>query len=464
MPIKINPVRSIPFFTCLWILSSLFGTERTKMYLAEETPDSSNAQKIGIYNSTPKIAAAVRRTYYVSATGNDSNTGLSESTPFKTIQKAADLSNPGDTVLIMNGVYKNGYDSQVVSITRSGTANAWITFKAYPGHYPKLKHNGWHGILIKDGASYIEVNGLEIVGNNANITLDYAKNQQKNPYNPLTNGNCLSIDGRDDGHPHHIRILKNKIHGCGGGGIAVIQADYVTIDGNEVFNNSYYSVYANSGISMWQNWRFDNSQGYKMFVTNNKVYGNRQFIPWIATGTITDGNGIIIDDSQNTQNNSKLGAYTGRTLVANNITFRNGGTGIHTYASDRVDIINNTAYLNNRSPEINQGQIIANSSSDVRIFNNILYAIPGKRINSNWNNTKVIYDYNIYANSSAIDVKGPHDIVADPKLIDPSIFDFRLQGISPAIDNGYTWTIVKFDFAGKPRPSGIGYDRGAYEY
>ncbi|MDD1417362.1 DUF1565 domain-containing protein, partial [Dolichospermum sp. ST_con] len=113
------------------------------------------------------------RTYYVSAdtAGNDSNDGLSTSSPFKTIQKAANLTNPGDTVLIMNGVYTNTDPfGGIVSIKRSGTSNAPITYKAYPGHSPKLQSNGWNAISITNGASYIEINGLELIGNNSNIT------------------------------------------------------------------------------------------------------------------------------------------------------------------------------------------------------------------------------------------------------------------------------------------------------
>ncbi len=154
-----------------------------------------------------------------------------------------------------------------------------------------------------------------------------------------------------------------------------------------------------------------------MFVTNNKTYNNRMFIPWIAVGKITDGNGIIIDTSRNNQNNSKLGAYKGRTLVKNNLTFNNGGSGIHTFLSDHVDIVNNTAVLNNQSPEIKDGQIFANVSSDVRILRNILYAYPGKPVNSSNKNKNVIYDYNIYINSSKVSVKGTHDIVADSQFL-----------------------------------------------
>lgn len=447
------------------ILSSLHQGEKITASLVKDIQQLSTDKESKSRNSKNIQAATSPKTYYVSGTGTDSNSGLSTSSPFRTIQKAANVTNPGDTVLIMNGVYTNANPyGHLLEITRSGTASAWITFKAYPGHFPKLQHNGWNGIMIQNGASYIEVNGLEIVGNNANVTLNYALSQKTNTSNPLTNGNCLSIDGRNNGHPHHLRILNNKIHDCGGSGISVVQADYVTVENNEVYNNAWYSVYAQSGISFWQNWRFDTSQGYKMFIRKNKVYNNRQNIPWIVTGTLTDGNGIIIDDSRNTQNGSKLGAYTGRTLVENNISFKNGGSGIHTYSSDHVDIVNNTAYLNNQTPEIKDGQIFANKSSDIVIINNILYAYPGKNVNSNWNNTKVSYDYNLYANSTTIVVKGIHDIIADPLFVNPSIADFKLQARSSAINKGYTLTSLKTDFAGNPRPSGTAYDIGAYEY
>jgi parallel beta-helix repeat protein len=262
--------------------------------------------------------------------------------------------------------------------------------------------------------------------------------------------------------------VNNKVFKCGGAGISSIQADYVTIEKNKVFNNSWYTVYSTSGISTWQNWRFDNSQGYKTIIRNNKVYNNRNYIPWLAMGKIVDGNGIIIDDSKNTQNGSSLGAYTGRTLVANNIVFNNGGSGIHAYESEHVDIINNTAYMNSQSPELNDGEIFANTSADVNIVNNILFTQPGKRVNSNYNNNNVYYDYNIYFNSQDIAVKGAHDLIVDPKFVssvtNPAQLDLRLQPNSPAINNGLVWKVVTSDYASNPRPSTNRYDIGAYEY
>ncbi|MDZ8184894.1 MAG: right-handed parallel beta-helix repeat-containing protein [Nostoc sp. ChiSLP02] len=409
---------SLSTYIAIPVVLGLLLQGDNKLSVVEDVSQDSIVEET-VVPPTPQLISTKTKgkTYYVSGNGDDINNGLSVSSPFRSIQKAANLTKPGDTVLIMNGVYTNANPKgDVVAITRSGTANAWIQFKAYPGHSPKLQHNGWQGISIKEGASYIEVNGLEIIGNSANVTLEYAMSERNNRLNPLTNGGCISIDGRKKGHPHHIRIVNNKLHSCSGGGIGVIEADYVTIDNNEVFDNAWYGVYAGSGISMLRNWNSDNKRGYKMFVTNNKVYNNRQYIPWINTGTITDGNGIIID-SLVKGNGSKTPPYKGRTLVKNNLTFHNGGSGIHAFYGAHVDIINNTAFLNNQTPELDLGQIFTQKSSDVKVLNNILYAYPGKDVNNNIKGKNVIFDYNIYLNSPSVKVKGANDIVADAEFI-----------------------------------------------
>ncbi len=80
--------------------------------------------------------------YYVSAlTGSNSFSRTSTGQAFVTIKKAADLTNPGDTVFIMNGTYNPiaNFQQSIFTITRSGTPGAFITYKAYPGHTPKLQ-------------------------------------------------------------------------------------------------------------------------------------------------------------------------------------------------------------------------------------------------------------------------------------------------------------------------------------
>ena len=74
------------------------------------------------------LAATARPAhYFVAETGDDADPG-SLSQPFRTIQKAADAMDPGDTCLVRGGTYR-----EAVEIKRSGRAIKPIRFMAYPG-------------------------------------------------------------------------------------------------------------------------------------------------------------------------------------------------------------------------------------------------------------------------------------------------------------------------------------------
>jgi len=420
---------------------------------------------------------AVATNYYVNATtGNNSNTGLSVDKAFKTLQRAADKTVAGDTVFVMNGTYvkDNSWSSDVVIENSSGTPEKWIVWINYPGHQPLISFDCWRAFNIQ--GSYIEVIGLTIKGNNSNITLEQALNQPKSCANPTGsfdgrfNGNGISVDGRNGARFHHFGIKNCTVYDCGGAGITFIQSDYITIKNNIIYNCSWYTLWSTSGISLWQNWNSDHETGVKNIIRNNICYGNRQYVPAIAFNCgFTDGNGIIIDDSENTQNGSTLGSYKGRTLIENNIVYKNGGSGIHTYKSKHVGIINNTAYLNDQSPELNQGEIFANSSDDIRMFNNILVAPANKRINSNYNNGKsIVYSNNLHFGGNATAITGTNLVKGNPLFADAENNDFHLLQGSPAIDKGIdSLTGVAapvIDFSGKDRPIGEGFDIGAYEF
>lgn len=68
---------------------------------------------------------ASAQTYYVDAKASPQKADGSEEHPFTKIQTAADIVNPGDTVLVLPGVY---YES--VTITRTGTKEKPIVFRA----------------------------------------------------------------------------------------------------------------------------------------------------------------------------------------------------------------------------------------------------------------------------------------------------------------------------------------------
>jgi hypothetical protein len=58
---------------------------------------------------------------------------------------------------------------------------------------------------------------------------------------------------------------------------------------------------------------------------------------------------------------------------------------------------------------------------------------------------------------------GGHSLIGDPKFVDPLIDDYHLQFGSASIDHGVDAGVYT-DLDGHPRPKGIGFDLGAYEY
>jgi hypothetical protein len=418
----------------------------------------------------PAIAHAT--TWYVSGTGSDSNPGNSINAPFATLQAGANHTQPGDTVMVLNGTYTvpcNGCD--VVDITTSGTAAAPITYQAYPGQAPLVDStNGWSGFSIQ--ASYIVVAGFEVAGGRQAITLSYARRNKNNLSNYRTSANGIQVGCSGGANPptySHVTIENNYVHDQPGAGIATCYADYITIQNNISALNAYWSPYASSGISIWEMRDTDSYTGYKNVILANQSYENQEFIPFYAVGKITDGNGIIVDDNKNTQSNNV--PYGGRTLVANNISYLNGGSGIHAYSSAHVDIVYNTAYLNNQTKSLNEGQIFSNSGSDVNLLSNILYAAPNRTYYSNYNNdSTVLHDFNLlYSTTPKAGEKGmapgPHDILGNPLFTSAGTGDFTLQAGSPAIGSASPSLAPTTDFAGNPRPSPNGsYDRGALQY
>ena len=75
--------------------------------------------------------------YYVSSnSGSNNNAGTSVTAPLATLQAAADLVQPGDTVQVMNGTYSNpSGDGAVLQITTSGTAAAGSSSSGSGGGY-----------------------------------------------------------------------------------------------------------------------------------------------------------------------------------------------------------------------------------------------------------------------------------------------------------------------------------------
>lgn len=424
-----------------------------------------------IFEEQPYIGEPVQ--YYVSPGGLDTNNGLSTATAFKTIAKTISVTNPGDTVNLMPGTYSPVNDANnFVLINRSGARDVktgeehYITYKAYDmNNKPKLLlPPGIKGVwdMVDVSANYIILDGLEIEGNNRNLTLAEGEANYESIASggsdwstyAKTNTNGITLNG------HHLVVKNSEIHHMSGGGVGG-GGDYITIDHNDIYSNSWYSFYATSGISFMNDKDYDNNTtDYKIIVRNNLVHDNETKVKWEKTKDYSDGNGIIFDVDE---------TYKGKKLVINNIVYDNGGGGVHIYRSNNVHVINNTVYHNSRSPHLKYPNMDVQSGDNAIFLNNISIARDeeGEYANGSagWNN---LFANNIYGGLTRF--LGQNDKVADPKFVSVAdeTYDFHLQQDSPAIDTGTRTMAPSEDFDGNVRPfAGAGanlrVDIGAYE-
>ncbi|TRW17342.1 choice-of-anchor Q domain-containing protein [Glacieibacterium frigidum] len=435
-------------------------------------------------------SAVHAKNWYVSPQGDDARDGGTAATAFRTLQKAEAVVKPGDVVLIGGGVYEGdpkarGEGSALLTIRASGKPGAWITWKAKAGETPELRPRQWSGIQIH--GSYHVIEGLTLIGGNDEVTLVEALAAARvSPKQSRYNTNGIFVEGRPnapDAKPHHVIIRRNTVGKMPGAGIVAIEADHITIEDNKVFENAWFMEYGGSGISLLNNWAVDDAPGYHVVIQRNLVWNNKTMVPWEKIGKLSDGNGIILDVTDQTvaggATNPNADAVVGapapaaekpkrpiwkaRSLIANNVSAFNGGSGIHTFRTSHVDIVNNTTYWN--GAVVNYEELFANRSTDIVILNNIIVPRPGGRVTSNNRNTNVRWDYNLYPNAQSV-VSGPNDIVADPRLVridrDMLRADFRVAKGSAARDSGTDELAQPADLRGVRRPIGRR-DRGAYE-
>ncbi|MEH0986158.1 right-handed parallel beta-helix repeat-containing protein, partial [Micromonospora sp. CPCC 205556] len=405
------------------------------------------------------------RYLYVSGTGDDGNSGRSRKRPLRTLGRAAALTEPGDTVLVDDGEYREPDRFAVVAIERSGTPQKWITWAAYPGARPVVRATAWHGIWVH--ASYVTVSGFTITGLREELTAaQRAAARRGDVTDPALSTSCLSVSELRNAptprRPHHVVVWGNTMTDCTLNGISAQFADHVTIAHNVTARNAWWSPYAGSGISVHSSWNSDAGTGVKMIVRGNVSHDNQNLVPAAATGRIQDGNGIIVESNDN---RDVRGAplfqtpYTGRTLVENNISYRNGGRGVNVYRAAHVDVVNNTLYRNAAHPDI-EIDLTVTECRDVRVANSVVVAGPGSPAAALSRSTGVTFDHNLLVGRT-LGVTDRALTSADPRFVDPGDGDFRLAAGSPAVDSGTATGAPERDARRAARVGGV--DRGALE-
>ena len=184
----------------------------------------------------------------------------------------------------------------------------------------------------------------------------------------------------------------------------------------------------------------------------------------ILTGIILDVN--LSPDGGAPQKIKDDGAYRGKTLVANNVCYFNGGSGIHSFKAQNIDIINNTTYMNEQRYNGEYGEIFSQSGKNNRIVNNIMYSKPNGNCTNFGYTGGASFANNIYYNG------GLHGASGNFKEADPLFMlapaspaeeaDFHIPSDSPATGFGIPQDFMpETDKDGQPRTTRI--DAGAYQ-
>ena len=445
------------------------------------------------------IAAPVQAspvTMYVATNGSYSRTRLEATnpgTPVSTITRAAQLSQPGDTIEVAPGEYTGSviiaYVGNLVIRGKAGAAKPILKTTA-DDDYALVRITGSNNITF----SGFEVDGTGAGPNCAGILIV--------PRTDTKTGVITTC--------HDINVNYCKVHDTGGGGIGAnpddptrtVGCDYIHITGNEIYNCLSTGKYRGSAISLLLEQDTTGTAGYHSVIQTNIIHDNvNRNQDRDASGNIdsfkhTDGNGIIID----------TGGFQGpKTLIQNNIVYRNGGRGIHVFNSSNVTVLNNTVYGNNLDPHLaGGGELTAATADNVLFSNNVVQgnglapAFRVGRVNGTANGTIQIKN-TTYTGASSLPNDDPDDrtqtlnaldwntiLYSDPSwgslFVNPASGDFHLRTLAtrPGLSSLQSQTALNRgssasgDFASnditgvirKPavgNPPGGYIDRGVYE-
>jgi hypothetical protein len=200
---------------------------------------------------------------------------------------------------------------------------------------------------------------------------------------------------------HNVDVIDNEVAFCGGGGINFNQSDMILISRNLVHDNGTRNSEQHSGISVYQpvNYRANpRERHWGVLITRNISHSNRNEVP-TSEGNLTDGNGIIVDDTKYTQSKylskynleniridtAVIGAnqrlpYNRPMLIEGNLCYFNGGSGVQCFEAVGVKVKNNTCVGNRQRTRYNGqysnlGQISLQNSKNCEVCNCVMQSL-----------------------------------------------------------------------------------------
>lgn len=418
-------------------------------------------------------AAPGAETYYVSSAGSDAAAGTSPEAAFATLQHAAGVVAPGDTVIVLPGTHAGFY------LATSGSPGAPITFRADPrggAPHPLVVLSGANPFtpdtVNLEGASHVVIEGFTILG-----TPD-----------PAVHRAGIRAVGTAAQHASHVVVRGCRVDRCGRWGIFTGFVDDLLVEGCETSRSAdEHGIYVSNS-------------GDRPVLRDNVVWGNHSNGIHMNGDASLGGDGVISDAvvernviHGNGDGDPAFGPPGGSAIncdgvvaavIQNNLLFDNHKSGISLY---RIDggapstgnrVTHNTVV--NAAPSrwcLN----VKDGSTGNTVRNNVFYnedplrgsidiessCLPGFTCDYNALEDRFSLDdvWIDFAQWQAATGQDAHSFLADPAALfaDPGQLDYRLKPGSPALDAGTADQAPDHDLVLAPRPTGPGFDVGAYE-
>jgi hypothetical protein len=472
-----------------------------------------------ISTAVPALAAAT--TYYVSPTGNDSNSGAL-ALPWKTLTHAISAVAAGDTIQARAGTY-----NERVVITKS------LTLQSYPNELATIDGTGVamasgpyaYGLVdINSGLSNVTVSGLEIrnfittnasfvpagvhmegSGSNIQIQNNHIHHiQNKAKYSGRKNGNCAGSPPNAFGlvfagtsgtaSINNFTIsgnqLDNLITGCSESMTVNGNSQSFTIANNIVHDNSNIGIAALGGEGVApshdyaSNGTISGNLVYNIHSSSQygkawDVYGNACDC---ADGIYLDGSNTVIVERNQVHDvdwgiettGENAGQNTQNVTVRSNVFYSNSSAGMgiggqgNPGGASNITVVNNTFYNNDTTSAGNGTLSLGGSITGTTIFkNNIVYTSSSAQTTTGQTSTAGLsFDYNLYFGGVS-PFSETHSLQSNPLFVSTTTPpNLDTQAGSPARNAGTNLgasVVGTLDYPGNARVQGT-IDIGAYEH
>lgn len=436
--------------------------------------------------------------YYVSKAGDDANPGT-KSSPWKSLSKANNKVQPGDIVFIRGGEYQ-----EVLRPGRSGSQDAYITYRAYPGEKPVLTNSPGKTAIVLDNRDYIAIEGIFVDGKkpytSANLT-KFVSMIDAN-YNIIRDSNFKYALGWNaveiSGSSHHNRILNNRMSDVGGWGVddgtrhkgdiirILDNAKFNLVQGNHLTRGGHNLIAVAGSYNVIRNNHLDNSwgsdkgyraveltasssgRGYNVLEDNVIVNSKRSSFGFPMAMKAEGTNQIVRRNLLMSNSQEVISAVTRdgvpvskNAKIYHNVIYNNGGPGLRLSSFDggaNVDgnVFKNNILLGNRK-DPRSGAYDVELLIDVSLKKNIVEGnalvkrdptdarirVSGVGTNS------VKWFQNNHPNNFRGNIEALPDFVSpDPRKPE----DFELNAGSPLIDKGMFLTKTRAAGSGNTVP------------